>query len=72
MGVRARDQVRRVLYELFMDGEGTEQSQAAGAADRIENALLAATKIPKSRQYRDKALQVQLKVKGKGQAAQVR
>ena len=61
-GVSARDQVRKMVFETFT-AEGHNEADAAKASESIESALTAIISDPKSRQYRDKARQIQLKLK---------
>ena len=51
-----------MLFEAFT-AEGSSNEEAASACERIEDAVTAGIKDPKSRQYRDKARQIQLKLK---------
>ena len=60
-GVSARDMVRKTLYETFT-GEGHGEAESAKICDALESALYAVITDPKSRQYRDKARQIKLKL----------
>lgn len=63
-GVSARDNVRKMLFETFIQESGDHsEKDAARAAESIEDAVSASIKDPKSRQYRDKVRQIQLKLK---------
>ena len=62
-GISSRDSVRKMLFEAFT-AEGTSNEEAATACEKIEDAITAGIIDPKSRQYREKARQIQLKLKG--------
>ena len=50
-----------MLFETFT-GEGHSEAESASACDALESAMIAVVSDPKSRQYRDKARQIKLKL----------
>mmetsp|Transcript_17073 Transcript_17073/g.21581 ORF Transcript_17073/g.21581 Transcript_17073/m.21581 type:complete len:97 (+) Transcript_17073:44-334(+) len=60
-GVSARDMVRKTLYETFTS-EGHSEAESVQVCEALESAIIALISDPKSRQYRDKARQLKLKL----------
>lgn len=69
-GVSVRDQIRKLLWEIFV-GENAKYSteKCAEIVEQVEDEIYKQFSDPKSRQYRDKARTVQLKLKGPGNEA---
>ncbi|TNV87383.1 hypothetical protein FGO68_gene16939 [Halteria grandinella] len=66
-GNATRDQVRKLIFESFQGDNPSipgEKLSISQAVEVIESSILNESKDPKSKQYRDKSRQVQLKLKG--------